>query len=117
MAKQKRDAELTKAKIIQNAMLLFSQNGFDGTTMDDIAKKSSINKAMIFYYFKNKVGLYEVVMGELFQSIYDAIINAKKCCENPLGDLLMFIKTYALYCEKNPYLPALMLREMSFVPL
>ena len=113
MSKQKRNAKDTKAKIVQNAKVLFSEKGFDGTTVDDIAQKSDINKAMIFYYFKNKVGLYEVVMSQLFESIYSAIINAEKCCKNPLGDLQMFIKTYALYCQKHPYLPALMLRELS----
>ncbi len=113
MAKQKRDAKATKENIIQNAMYLFSENGFDGTTIDDIAKKSSINKAMIFYYFKNKAGLYEVIMSDTLHAIYKAIVEAKKCCENPLGDLQMFIKTYTLYCQKYPYLPALMLRELS----
>jgi len=113
MEKKRRDAASTKEKIIKNAMLLFSEKGFDGTSVDDIAKRSSINKAMIFYYFKSKSGLYEIIMSELFESIYEAIVDAKKCSQNPLEDVRIFIKTYALYCEKYPYLSALMLRELS----
>ena len=113
MPKQKRDAEATKAKIIQNAMILFSQNGYDATTADDIAAACGVNKAMIFYYYKNKAGLYEAVMSEALSSIHTEVITSEKCCVSPLADLEAFIRTYASYCEQNPYLPALLLRELS----
>ena len=50
----KKDGEKTKARILQVAEKLFSENGFDGTSIDKIAKKASVNKALIYYYFKNK---------------------------------------------------------------
>ena len=113
MPKQKRDAEATKAKIIENAMMLFSQNGYDATTADDIAAECGVNKAMIFYYYKNKAGLYEAVMSEALSAIHAGVITSEKCCVSPLADLEAFIRTYASYCEQNPYLPALLLRELS----
>ena len=82
MAKQKRDAEATKAKILASAIALFSKNGFDATTGDDIAKESGVNKALIYYYFKNKAGLYETVMSGLFDAIYEEVIKAEKCCDS-----------------------------------
>ena len=113
MAKVTRDAEATKAKIIQNAMLLFAKNGYEATTADEIAKACSVNKAMIFYYYKNKAGLYSAVMSYALGAIHDEIITTDKCCISPLADLEAFIKTYAAYCDKNPYLSALILRELS----
>ncbi len=113
MAKRKRDAEATKEKIIQNAMLLFAQKGYDATTTDDIAKESDINKAMIYYYYKNKSGLYSAVMSHVLDAIYKEIVNKESEENAPLRALELFIKTYAVHCEKNPYLPALLLRELS----
>ena len=113
MAKQKRDAEATKAKILASAVALFSKNGFDATTGDDIAKESGVNKALIYYYFKNKAGLYETVMSSLFESIYKEVINSKKCCDSATAELHAFVKTYAVYTQKHPYFPALLLRELS----
>ena len=113
MAKQSRDAEATKAKIIKNAMLLFSKKGYDATTTDDIALACGINKAMIFYYFKNKAGLYATIMEHALSSIHKEIISSDKCCISPLADLEAFIKTYASYCQQNSYFPALLLRELS----
>ncbi len=113
MAKQKRDAEATKTKILTSAIALFSKNGFDATTADDIAKESGVNKALIYYYFKNKAGLYETVMSGLFNSIYDEVIKAEKCCDSITSELRAFIETYANYAQKHPYFPALLLRELS----
>jgi AcrR family transcriptional regulator len=111
MAKQIRDAKATKAKIIKNAMLLFSKKGYKATTTEDIALACGINKAMIFYYFKNKAGLYATVMEFALSSIHEKIITSNRV--SPLADLEAFIKTYAIYCKENTYLPALLLRELS----
>jgi len=113
MAKQKRDAEATKAKILASAVALFSKNGFDATTVDDIAKESAFNKALIYYYFKNKAGLYETVMSGLFDTIYKEIVSSKKCCNSVTAELRAFVATYAEYTQKHPYFPALLLRELS----
>ena len=111
MAKQKRNAALTKEKIITNAMLLFAKNGYDATTTDDIAKHSDVNKAMIYYYYKNKSMLYAAVMSYVLDAIYQEIVA--KELQSPLKDLENFISTYASYCQKHSYLPALLLRELS----
>ena len=111
MAKQKRNAALTKEKIITNAMLLFAKNGYDATTTDDIAKQAAVNKAMIYYYYKNKSTLYAEVMSHVLDAIYQEIISKES--QDPLKDLENFIATYALYCHSNPSLPALLLRELS----
>ncbi len=113
MQKKTRDAQATKAKIINTSMMLFSTNGYDATTADEIAKACGVNKAMIFYYYKNKAGLYGAVLSHALESIHDEVISKDKEYLHPLEDLKNFIITYALYCEKNPYLPALLLRELS----
>jgi AcrR family transcriptional regulator len=113
MPKQKRDAKATQAKILQEARTLFSLKGFDATTTDDIAKSSGVNKALIYYYFKNKAGLYAQVMSGLFDAIYDEVVTSRESCTSTTDELHAFIKTYADYAYEHPYFPALLLRELS----
>ena len=49
-----RNSKRTQKSIVDTAMVLFAKNGFDGVSVDLIAKEAGINKAMIYYYFKNK---------------------------------------------------------------
>ena len=58
---KKRDAEASKEKIITNAKVLFSKKGFMATSMDELATMCDLNKAMVFYYFKNKQGRIRLI--------------------------------------------------------
>jgi AcrR family transcriptional regulator len=42
------------APVTRTAESLFSQKGFDGTSVRDIAEAAGINTAMISYYFGSK---------------------------------------------------------------
>jgi len=48
-------------QIIETAERLFSINGFDGTSVRDIAEAAGINVAMISYYFGSKEKLMEAI--------------------------------------------------------
>ncbi len=49
-------------EILQVAEQLFAEEGFDGTSIRDIAKKANINIAMISYYFGSKEKLLEALV-------------------------------------------------------
>ena len=53
----KTDGEKTKARILEVAEKLFYQHGFDAASVDKIAKAANVNKALIYYHFKNKSDL------------------------------------------------------------
>jgi len=57
--------EKTKASILAVAERLFAENGYSETSVDRIAKTAGVNKALIYYYFKNK----EELALSLFRSV------------------------------------------------
>lgn len=72
---QKRDAEATKANILDFAEAEFARNGLSGARTEDIAQAAGVTKAMVFYYFDSKEQLYEAVLkrtfGERLKAIQD----------------------------------------------
>ena len=109
----KRNAEASRKLIITHAIELFSQKGYASSSMDELAAMCGLNKAMIFYYFKNKKGLYEAVMHEVLEEIQKTIIEENKSHQSPIEELEGFIRTYAKFACSHPYLPALLLKELS----
>lgn len=61
--------------IFQAAIDEFAAHGFHGARMDRIAERSSINKAMIYYHYKNKENLYIAVITYIATSIFEKIAN------------------------------------------
>ena len=46
--------EKTRQKILDAAERLFADQGFDATSVESIAAAAGVNKALIYYYFKDK---------------------------------------------------------------
>ena len=109
----KRDAAASKERIITNAIQLFSKKGYAAASMDELASMCGLNKAMIFYYFKNKKGLYEAVLRQVLEEIQQTVIEENKAHKKPADELAGFIRTYAHFACTHPYLPALLLKELS----
>ncbi len=110
---KKRNAQVSKNLILLNAIELFSKKGYSATSMEELATKCDLNKAMIFYYYKSKRGLYEAVIIQVLKEIYDTVTKENKNYHKPIDELDSFIKTYAKFACKFPHLPSLLLKELS----
>ena len=65
----------TKAKILDVAERLFAANGFDGTSMREIAQDADVPLASVAYHFKSKLGLYKTMFQVRLEDISDARIS------------------------------------------
>ncbi len=57
-----RNADATRATLLDRATREFADRGFDGARIDEIAASAGINKRMIYAYFGDKDGLYRAVL-------------------------------------------------------
>src|SRR6188472_3581918 len=68
-APQKRNADATRAKILQAALTEFSERGLPEASTDAIAERCGVNKRMIYYYFGSKEGLYLSALESVFEKL------------------------------------------------
>jgi AcrR family transcriptional regulator len=59
----------TKDIIVKTALRLFLQNGYDKTSMNDIAREVGISKPAIYHHFKNKDELFHEVQSLFFEEM------------------------------------------------
>jgi len=64
-----KDAERTRAEIIEVATKEFSQRGYSGGRINEIAERTRTSKRMIYYYFGGKEGLYRAVLFEHYRRL------------------------------------------------
>lgn len=72
----KRDAVETKTRILSVAEEIFSEVGFDGARVDDIAKEACVNKALIYYYFKSKDEILDTLFTSLVEDVKRILIKS-----------------------------------------
>ena len=63
----------SKQKILKVASELFSEFGFLGVSMEDIAKHLGITKAALYYHFRSKKEIYLKVLERTSQELIKAI--------------------------------------------
>jgi TetR/AcrR family transcriptional regulator len=67
---RERDAEAAREAILNAAQEIFARDGFSGARVDDIAHTAGYNKALIFHYFGDKLGLYRAMMSRTKQRLF-----------------------------------------------
>lgn len=60
-AQRQRDAERTRERILDAALVEFGEHGFAGARTGAIAQRAGVNQQLISYYFNGKAGLYGAV--------------------------------------------------------
>lgn len=53
-----------RTEILESAAKLFSESGFERTTVDEIAAKANVGKGTIYLYFQNKEDIFLAIMEE-----------------------------------------------------
>ncbi|SCM68010.1 TetR family transcriptional regulator C-terminal domain-containing protein [Donghicola eburneus] len=64
--------------ILEAALVMFSQYGFRGSTLDQIAKAAGLSKPNLLYYFKSKEAIFTEVLEGLLDNWLDPLREMKE---------------------------------------
>jgi AcrR family transcriptional regulator len=109
----KEKSDETTRRILDTAAKIFSEVGFDGARMDEIAKRAEVNKATIYYHIGGKEMLYARVLHEHFDHAADRIEGSLKGIHYPEDKLKLYIRHIARTLDENPHRAAIMMREVA----
>lgn len=98
-------------RILDTAAEVFSESGFAGARMDEIADRAGVNKATIYYHIGNKQSLYARVLREHFFSAVDRFDQSLAAADSPQDKLSSFIRQIAHEMTHAPQKATMMLRE------
>jgi TetR/AcrR family transcriptional regulator, cholesterol catabolism regulator len=90
-------------QIVEIACRLFAKQGYEGTSLRDIAEEAQITKAALYYHFPNKEALYQhVVIGRL-QVLVDRVTAAVARAGNATDKVRTFMLTSADIYAESPH--------------
>jgi len=104
--------EESRAAILKAAAREFAERGIDGGRTDSIAREARVNKALLYYYFKDKETLYAAVLDEAYSGLKETVFRALDSALPPREKMLAYVGTYFDFLATNQLYPRLMHREM-----
>ncbi len=84
-----------KTKILRQAAKIFIENGFDATSMNQIAERCQITKPGLYYHFKSKQDLLYSVMSVALDVLEKNTLAATLAATNHEDRLRRIINTHA----------------------
>jgi len=106
------DSVETRAVILKAAERIYAECGLAGARTDAIAAAAGVNKALLYYYFKSKEGLYQAIVGsqlQQFQQQAREVLSAKGAA-GPI--LLRYVSYHFDFIGTHPNYPRIFQRMM-----
>ncbi|WP_232699845.1 forespore capture DNA-binding protein RefZ [Brevibacillus daliensis] len=107
--------EQTKERILQAASELFHSQGYNGTSVRQIAERANVNVALISYHFQGKQGVLEKLISsyydQFFHSMHERVSEEK--LTSCLEELEEMVSVYAHYQHEHAAVTRLIERELS----
>jgi TetR/AcrR family transcriptional regulator len=102
----------SRAAILKAAVLEFASEGQAGARTDAIARAARVNKALLYYYFKDKRALYGAVLDQVFGGLSATVMEALSRDLPPREKLLAYAGAHFDYIARHPLYPRVVQSEM-----
>ena len=97
--------EQSRASILKAAINEFAEHGIAGARTDAIARAARVNKALLYYYFKDKEAIYQAVLDHVFSGLRDTVVPMLEGDLPPRQKILNYLGAYFDYIAANPRFP------------
>lgn len=90
-------------RIVEAALTVFAQRGFDGATTREIAKEAGVSSALIHHHFKDKESLWKLVGQRISEEFVEAISSSMDPALRGTGDgARQMVAAYMHYWREHP---------------
>ncbi len=105
--------ESRKETILLTAARHFSQKGFEGASMEEIAAEAGVTKPAIYYHFRDKAALYEAVLVYRLERLAERVETAVANADRAEAKLCAYIEAFGLFLKENPCFAAILAHEFA----
>ena len=102
----------SRAAILQAAVREFANEGIAGARTDSIARAAKVNKALLYYYFKDKEALYGAVLDQVFGGLIEYVGEVLSRDLPPRAKIMAYAGAHFDYVANHPLYPRIVQGEM-----
>lgn len=112
LGRREKKKALTRQTIIDAAGRLFSVNGFDATSIDEICQAADVVKGTFYYHFKSKEDLVIELRREMTEQLEEFVASELDSGNSPLATLRALMVKDARWTEQNEELSVIFVSQI-----
>jgi TetR/AcrR family transcriptional regulator len=92
-----------EADIVNEAVRVFAECGYEGTSIATIAENAGLSKQNLMYYFPTKQALYERVLDDVLDEWLDRMDSLADPAQDPRDVLRAYIRAKLRFSREHPF--------------
>jgi len=112
LSRKEREAQRHRREILRVALKMFSESGFHGVTMNDIARESEFSVGTLYKFFQSKEDLYGALLLEKIDEMEDAVHAALEGGKDEIDSIRSYLESLTGLARKNATFFRLYLAEI-----
>lgn len=100
--RREREKQARHDAILDAAELVFSEKGYERTSMDDIARTANLSRALLYVYFKDKSAIQRGIMLRAGESLRRRFDEARQTADSGLEQISAMGQAYYLFYQEEP---------------
>lgn len=102
----------TASRIFRAAEDLLAERGYEGTSMNDVARRARVNKALVFYHFGTKAELFARVVDHYYEAQTAVLIGAFAKGGTVRERIHHLVDAYLDFCDEHRAFSRLLQEEI-----
>jgi TetR/AcrR family transcriptional regulator len=101
--RRQEEKDRRRAEIIDAAEALYAENGWDGITMDQVARRARLSRALLYVYFKDKSDLHLALVERSLEALRARFVAAREGRPNGLAEVEAIGRAYLAFSIETPH--------------
>jgi AcrR family transcriptional regulator len=112
---EEREVNEAEIRLLESALNLFSEKGYEGTSIREIIEGAGVTRPVLYYYFTNKEDLFRRLLEPALAEYTKALLSAREHYSEVIGRLKAVARATFAFAERNPQAVRLIL-QLYFSP-
>ncbi|MFC7344145.1 TetR/AcrR family transcriptional regulator [Saccharopolyspora griseoalba] len=96
-------SETTRQALVDSAVELFTERGYSGTSLDEIAKRARVTKGALYHHFGGKQALFEAAFGAVEADVVDRLAEVVSDSGDPWEATRSGLSAFLEVCLEPSY--------------
>lgn len=101
--RRQEEKDRRRIEIIEAAEELYKELGWDAVTMDRVAKRARLSRALVYVYFKDKQELHFAIAARAMEMLEKRFQEAADRSKTGLEKVMAIGRAYMAYAQEFPY--------------
>ncbi|HWJ07480.1 MAG TPA: TetR/AcrR family transcriptional regulator [Steroidobacteraceae bacterium] len=101
--RRQEEKDRRRGEIVDAAEALYAETGWDAITMDQVARRARLSRALLYVYFKDKQDLHLALVERALDALRESFLEAQRGHPDGLSEVEAIGQAYLAYAREKPH--------------